>query len=518
VRPPAIGLGELLDRQAERHGDRPFLSFGDGTTFSFAETARNVGRMRGLLADRGIGPNGGVALMLKNSLFSPVAWLGAVSAGAVAVPVNSRLGPDDAGYVIRHSGAGLVVCDAETAPVARAAGLGLDVLEVPAGGHVPDELAAASVRPHREGGLRALANIQYTSGTTGFPKGCLLTHGYWQWMGVASARVLGLGPTKRLLTAQPFSYVDPQWQVVAALQSGAHLVILDGFHPSTFMGDVARWKATTFYCLGVMPTLLLKQPPSPADRDHTLEHVACSGIPPALHRDIERRWGVPWFEVFGMTETGINTAVLPEDRERLVGSGSIGRALEHCEASVADADGRDVAPGERGELRLRGLGFMDGYHDDPEATASFFRDGWANTGDVVRMDADGLITFEGRTKEMIRRGGENVAQVEVEFALRGHPDVLDCAVVPVPDEDLGEEGKAYVVLRPGADVEPLVLRDFLAAKLASFKVPRYYEFRDDLPRTPSERIAKAELEDGPDAWRENTYDAKTGRGTERPRP
>ena len=506
--PLRAGLGDLLDHQANVRPDRPFLSFGDGTTLSFADAAGHAARMRGLLVERGVAGGDRVALMLKNSLFFPLAWLGLVSAGAVAVPVNSRLGPDDARFIIEHSRASLVICDDDTAGVVRSLGGGASVLPVPTAEHLPSELAAATPAPGADTSSRAVANVQYTSGTTGFPKGCVLTHGYWQRMGAVAARLLELGPTKRFLTAQPFSYIDPQWNVVAALHAGAHLVILDGFHPSTFMHEVVLWEATTFYCLGVMPTLLLKQPPSPDDRSHSLEHVACSGIPPELHAEIEGRWGVPWFETFGMTETGINTAVLPEERRRLRGSGSIGRALDHCEAAVVDAEGHDVPPGAIGELRLRGLGLMEGYLDDPEATAAFFRDGWANTGDLVRMDPDGTIYFEGRKKEMIRRGGENVAQVEVEFALRAHPNVLDCAVVAVPDEDLGEEGKAYVVVRPETEASPEALRDFLASKLAAFKVPRYYEFRDDLPRTPSERIAKGQLEDGPETWRRNTYDTK----------
>ncbi|MDQ4006124.1 MAG: AMP-binding protein [Actinomycetota bacterium] len=514
MRPPAIGLGELLERQAARFGDRPFLSFGDGQTFSFAETASHVAKMRGLLGERGVRQGDRVAMMLKNSLFFPVAWLGAVSAGAVAVPVNSRLGPEDGGFIVRHSGASMVTCDEETGQVARAAakasGRDLEVLEMPAGEHLPRVIADATRRDAVAATDRSLANVQYTSGTTGFPKGCLLTHGYWQWMGAAAAELLGLGPEKRILTAQPFSYIDPQWNVVAALQSGAHLVILDGFHPSTFMQDVVRWRVTAFYCLGVMPTLLLKQPPSAGDRDHSLEHVACSAIPPELHRTMEERWGVPWFEVFGMTETGINIAVLPHERDRLVGSGSMGRALDHCEAAVVDEEGRDVPRGELGELRLRGLGFMEGYLDDPEATAAFFRDGWANTGDVVRMNEEGLIFLQGRKKEMIRRGGENIAQAEVEFALRAHPDVLDCAVTSVPDETLGEEGKAYVVMRDGSASDPEALREFLAAKLARFKIPRYYEFREDLPRTPSERIAKGQLEQGRPSWHAQTYDTIAG--------
>jgi len=500
-------LAALLDRQAEAHADRECLSFGDGTTFRYPEVADLVARTRAVLAESGVDAGDRVALMMRNSLFSPVAWLGVVTSGAVAVPVNARYGTEDARYVIEHSGASLVVCDTSTEAVVRSVPGGFDLLVVDEGDHRPKQVEAADPAPPGPCTGETLANVQYTSGTTGFPKGCLLTHGYWQRMGQVAVDLLRLESATRILTAQPFSYIDPMWNVVATLRSGAHLVVLDGFHPSTFMRDVARWRVNVFYCLGVMPTLLLKQPPGPWDRGHALERVGCSAIPPELHAEIEDRWGVPWFEAFGMTETGINIAVTDEEHDELVGSGSIGRALPHCEVSVADEEGRDVAPGEIGEMRIRGLGFMDGYLDDPEATAAFFRDGWANTGDLVSMDERGRITFRGRRKEMIRRGGENISQAEVEFALRSHPDVLDCAVAPVPDGDLGEEGKAYVVMAPGSEADPEALRQHLASKLAPFKVPRYWEFREDLPRTPSERIAKAHLEDGRSSWHEGTFDA-----------
>jgi len=511
--PGQESLAGLLDRQAGANTGRECLSFGDGTTLRYEELADVVARGRGLLAAHGIGPGGRVALMMRNSLFFPTAWLGVTTSAATAVPVNARYGPDDAGYVIEHSGASLVLCDGSTAGVAReVAGRSrrhIAVLEVGTGEHVPDAVRSAEPEPPGPCTARTLANVQYTSGTTGFPKGCLLTHGFWQRMGQVAVDLLGLGPGKRILTAQPFSYIDPPWNVVATLRSGARLVVLDGFHPSTFMRDVARWQVNVFYCLGVMPTLLLKQPAGPGDLEHALERVGCSAIPPELHEEIERRWGVPWFEAFGMSETGINIAVTDQEHDELVGSGSIGRALPHCEVSVVDQEGRDVSPGEVGELRIRGIGFMEGYLDDPEATAAFLRGGWANTGDLVSMDERGRITFRGRRKEMIRRGGENISQAEVEFALRGHPDVLDCAVAPVPDEAMGEEGKAYVVLLEGGSVDPEVLWGYLASRLASFKVPRYWEFRDDLPRTPSERIAKAMLEDGRSSWREATYDARS---------
>jgi carnitine-CoA ligase len=510
VNPLRVDLGTLIDHGAKLHGDRPLLSFQDGTTFTYARFAELVARGRALLVGRGVVPGTRVALMLKNSLFYPTAWLGVTTLGAVAVPVNSRLGPDDAGYVVRHSRAGLLICDSSTAPVARTvAEGGLPVLEVETEDHEPDVLRSAEGRGPAAATMDTLANIQYTSGTTGFPKGCLLTHGYWQRMGAVAADVFALRSEDRILTAQPFSYIDPLWNVVSALQAGAHLVIGDGFHPSTFMQTVAEWKVTVFYCLGVMPSLLMKQPEQAFDKDLALRRVICSAIPPPLHADIEGRWGAPWIEAFGMTETGINIAVPDEDHDALVGSGSIGRALPHCRASVVDEDGVDVRPGEVGELRLQGEGLMEGYLDDLEATEAFFRDGWAHTGDLVEVDDRGFLFFRGRKKEMIRRGGENVSQAEVEYALRSHQDVLDCAVAPVPDEALGEEAKAYVVLIPGRPTDPSALRDFLAGKLASFKVPRYWQFRDDLPRTPSERIAKGRLEPDGD-WRAGTYDVRVG--------
>jgi carnitine-CoA ligase len=512
-------LGALVERRAREHGRSVALSFGDGASITYEDLDDRVARMRSVLGYRHVQPGGRVALMLKNSLFYPVAWLGVVSAGAAAVPVNSRLEADDAGYVIGHSGAALVVCDSSTAPVARRVAEPLDppveVLEVPAGEHAPDLLSRAEARPPGPETSRGLANVQYTSGTTGFPKGCLLTHGYWQRMGAVAREMLHLSRGTRILTAQPFSYIDPMWNVVATLQAGGHLVILDGFHPSTFMRDVARWDVETFYCLGVMPSLLLKQQPGPWDRDHVLRLVVCSAIPPGLHRAVEERWSVPWIEAFGMTETGINISVPLAEHDELVGTGCIGRPLPHCEASVVDESGEELPPGRVGELRLRGLGLMEGYLDDPQATARFFRNGWANTGDLAYTDEEGRVYFRGRLKEFVRRGGENISQAEVEFALRSNGDVLDCAVAPVPDDLMGEEAKAYVVLLPGRRKEPETLRAYLGARLASFKVPRYYQFREDLPRTPSERIAKPLLERGRPSWRVDTYDAREGRWLDR---
>ena len=494
--PRVEDLKTLIERQSDAYGDKTFMTFSDGGRMSFRQFASRVAGFRSHVLDLGIERGARVALMLKNSLFYPVAWLGAISAGAVAVPVNSRLGETDARYILEDSGAVALVVDDSTQDVASAASPASIRATVSARtGDPMEEFESKQTSPGPELHAGDIANIQYTSGTTGFPKGCLLTHRFWQRMGATAVEAMHITDLDTLLTSQSHSYIDPQWNVIAALRSGAHLVLLDGFHPTTFMKEIARFEVTIFYCLGVMPTLLLKQPYADHDTDNALKRVFCSAIPVDQHAEIERRWGVPWIEVFGMTETGVNTGVPLEHGERFVGSGSIGRTMWHVEAAVIDENDRELPPGRIGELALKGLGFMNGYHNNPDATAEFFRNGWAHTGDLVEKDAEGYLYYRGRRKEMIRRAGENISPLEIETALSSHPDVVECAVAPVPDTDLGEEIKAYVVARREG-IEPRELADYLGHRLARFKVPRFWEFRASLPHTSSEKIAKADLEKG----------------------
>ena len=255
-----------------------------------------------------------------------------------------------------------------------------------------------------------------------------------------------------------------------------------------------------------MPVLMLTTPADPRDRDHRVRVIQCSAIPPARHAELEDRWGVPWYEVFGMTETGGDIHVTDVEHDALRGSGAIGVAKPGREVRIVDADERDVADGDIGELLLRGPGMMSGYDDEPEATAQVFRGGWLHTGDLARRDPSGVITLVGRLKEVVRRSGENIAAREVEDTLLAHPAVRMAAVVAVPDDVRGEEAKAYLVLTDDRDARQAAdeLHAFCLEHIARFKVPRYWEVRDDLPRTPSERIAKPELVPGP------TWDAESG--------
>lgn len=491
-------MGGLLDRAARRWPERRALTFpAEQTTLTYAELADQVDLAAAALAGLGAGPGVRVGVMMANRLEYPVTWLACARLQAVMVPINVNYRRLDAGYVLGHSGAALVVTDTARLPLLR---------ELRDRGEGPTQLldVDADPWPAVDGapslvavGAEDLLNVQYTSGSTGRPKGCLLSHTYWLTM--ARKNVLETPLVRAddvLLTAAPFSYMDPQWNAASAMAVGAEVVVLDRFHPSTFWQSVRDHGVTFFYCLGVMPTLMMKTDPHPADRDHRVRLITCSGIPVGLHAALEERFGAPWLETYGMTEIGNGAAVTPAEHDACLGSGSIGRATSARELRVVDEAGAPVPRGHVGELVVRGVGLLDGYLDDPDATARAFRDGWFRTGDLARMDADGLVYLAGRAKDMIRRSGENISPLEIEDAIRSHPAVRLAACVGVPDPMRGEEVKVYVVLREDAAGARLLERDLAehcGRLLAYFKVPRYWTSRPALPLTPSAKVAKAEL-------------------------
>ena len=457
-------LVSVLHTAATRWPDRVAWTFDPGRRLTFAELDDLTSGYAQALRESGVTAGDRVAVLLRNQPEFPLFWLTLAKLGAVMVPVNAKYRTVDAEYVLRSAGVAAVVSAEEFRPLL--AEVGAPVV------HYVETLRPKPGFVQQPVNATDPVNIQYTSGTTGSPKGCVLSHEYWLRLAHNLVETFPrITAEDVMLTAQPFHYIDPQWNVVVALLAGAELVVLDAFHPSSFWAKVREHGVTWFYCLGAMPTLLLRMPPDPADRDHKVRVVQCSAIPPLLHAELERRWGVGWHEAFGMTETGADIMVTDEDHDELVGSGCLGRPLPHREAKVVD-----------GELWLRGPGMMDGYLGEPDV----FVDGWFRTGDLARMDDHGRVYHLGRRKDMIRRGGENIAAHEVEEVLMSHPAVTLAAVVGVPDEIRGEEVKAFVV---GA-VPETELADYCAQRLAKFKVPRYWEFRDDLPRTPSERVAK----------------------------
>lgn len=515
-------LADLTARAARLWPDAPGLHFDEtGETLSFAEIEARSNKVAHALIALGIEPGERVALMLRNRWEFPVCALGITKAGAAMVPMNVGYRTVDADYILGHSEARAVIAADEFLPLLTALSdedHGHRHLISADGGAEPSLATLLKDVPDTPPGValtpETWTNIQYTSGTTGHPKGCIIPHGYWLGM---ARKILNdlcpLGPGDTMLTAQPFYYIDPQWNVMTALLSGARLVVLDGFHPSTLWRRIRDYEATFFYCLGAMPTLLLKMPPDPDDRKHNLKVVTASAIPPSQHAALEERFGIPWLETFGMTETGADICVRMADHDALVGTGCLGTPMTYREADVFGEDDAPLPPGEVGELVLRGPWMMEGYFKNPEATAEIFRGGWLHTGDLARKDEAGRFYYVGRKKEMIRRAGENIAAVEVEEVIANHPAVQSAACIPVPDEIREEEVKAYVVLQPGQTKEtatPGMLSEWCADRLAAFKVPRYWAYIDALPRTPSERVAKGKLVEAQEDLRTDAYDRVDG--------
>lgn len=467
-------LVSMLVWAEERWPDRTAWTFvaadGSERTLTFRAVGDQSARLAQALRERGVAAGDRVAVMLDNQPELPLLWLALARLGAAMVPLNVRYRTADAQHLLDDAGVRLAVTSPSYAGLLGGLSPAPEVVLVDA--LVPEE---GLVQGPVEAG--STVNVQYTSGTTGRPKGCLLSHRYWTTLATSLVEEFPrITAEDVMLTAQPFFYLDPMWNVATALMAGAHLVALDGFHPSTFWEQVRRHDVTYFYCLAAMPTLLLKMPASDADRDHRVRAVQCSAIPPALHAELEERWGVPWFEAFGMTETGADLRVTPEDHDELVGSGCLGRPAGH----------REVRLDDDGQMWLRGPGMMDGYLGHP----SPFVDGWFPTGDLARRDDEGRLYLVGRLKDMIRRSGENIAAREVEEVLLAHPAVRLAAVVGVPDEIRGEEVKAYVVA-PRSSAEELTA--WAQERLAAFKVPSVWEFRDDLPLTASHRVEKSRL-------------------------
>jgi acyl-CoA synthetase (AMP-forming)/AMP-acid ligase II len=506
-------VGELVGDAAGRFAGREFLRFPAGP-MTFAEAHARSNRLAHLLIAHGVRPGDRVAIMMGNVADWPVSWFAVLKASAIAVPVNARYRESDLAYVLADSGAVLVLTAAEQAGLVRAVAARADaVREVRTLAELGAELAEApaadlAVAPGQSG----IASFQYTSGTTGFPKACLLSHGYWLRTGWLTAIEAELRSGDVMLMAQAFSYMDPQWASLMCLMGGRPLVVLPRFSASGFWDSVREHGVTLTYLLGAMPALLYQRPPSALDRQSEMRLVLCSGIIPQLHRRFEDRWGAPWRELYGSTESGLDLAVPPAAAET-VGTGAMGRPPPGKEVRIADADGRTLPDGETGQIVIRGEPMMRGYWNHPEATERAFRGGWYHSGDLGYRDAAGWIHHAGRLKDMIRRGGENIAAAEVENVLALHPAVAAAALVPVPDQLFGELPKAFIQLRAGHEASTQTaasLAEHVRARLARFKVPAYLEFVASFPMTPSARIEKRKLTEPGRDQRAGAFDVAAG--------
>ncbi len=497
---PARPLLCILPETAEAYGITP-------GEITYAEAGAQVDA----LATSYAGLEGRVGLMLDNRPSFFWHWLALNACGLSVVPLNPDLRPAELDYLVAHSGlTHAVVAPPHRAKMEAAAARAPHPVTVmpgldPGPHGVGSAPPAAADRHQREAGGATECALLYTSGTTGKPKGCVLSNDYFlragQWYldagGLAAIRT----GADRLITPLPMVHMNAMaFSTMAMLLSGGCVVPLDRFHPSTWWDSVRSSRATIVHYLGVMPSMLLGAPPDTADRDHAVRFGFGAGVDRRHHAVFEQRFGFPLLEAWAMTETGAGACIIANHEPRRVGTSCFGRAAPDTALRIVDEAGADVSDGTPGELLVRAAGpnprtgFFTEYLHDPAATAEAWAGGWFHTGDVVQREPGGDLLFVDRRKNVIRRSGENISAVEVESVLRRHPAVAEIAVAPTPDPVRGEEVLACIV--PRLPASQVLADDIVAAALADlsyFKVPGWVAFVEALPLTATNKVQRGEL-------------------------
>lgn len=520
VEPLPRNLLALLASATAATPDRVALHFIEtGTELTYAELLSDVRRLANGLSAAGVVHGSHVAVMLPNVREMPITWLALAALGAVMVPINVRYTEHELEYLLTDSRASHLVIHQGFAGLLEGISARVPGLTVIAVGDTRSDgllfwqdLVDDSpdvFRPVAEPDIDDLLSIQYTSGTTGWPKGCMLTQRYWLTCAKAYSASDGL-TYRRIMSSNPFFYMTPQWLMLMAFFQNATLYVAPYLSLSRFTEWLRRFEIE--FCW--FPTDIVAQvPPHPEDAELRLIRGNLAVHRADLHAETERRFGFRARAAFGMTEIGCGLT-MPIEASEMVGSGSCGIAGPFRQARIADAEGRTVPPGESGELLIRGPGMLVGYYNRPEATAAAFHGDWFRTGDLAVQDTDGFVTIQGRIKEMIRRAGENISATEVEAALLAIPGVAEAAALPVPDALRGEEVKAYLVLEEGKTAEEVPPETIIAdcsRRLASFKVPRFIEYRSaPLPRSTSGKVKKPDLVAEKEDLRQGAWDRITG--------
>jgi crotonobetaine/carnitine-CoA ligase len=490
-------VGKVLAAQARLRGDKPFLQFEDGPPQTYSAVDAMANRVARGLAKIGIRQGDHVGVFLPNRLEHCYLWFGINRLGAVHVAINAAYRGRFLSHVLKNAGCKIVVCDSALRPR-------LDEIldELPHPPQVFDSLTPllddSALPVDVEVSYRDVATIMYTSGTTGPSKGVLMPHAHDYLFGLGVVENLGLTQDDIYYVCMPLFHANALFlQVYATLIAGGRAVVVPRFSASNWIDDIRRYQCTITNTLGVMTEFILKQPARPQDADNALRVVLAVPAPASLVPTFRARFGCEMLEAYGMTEVNI-PLYFPFDAPPR--EGSCGKVYDrYFEAHVVDPDtDEELPPGMIGEIVVRPrepFAFSLGYHAMPEQTVEAWRNFWFHTGDAGRRDADGYFYFVDRIKDCIRRRGENISSYEIESVLMAHPAVAEAAAIAVKSEIAGgeDEVKVCLVLKPRVQVTFEALADYCTSRMPAFAVPRYFEFLDKLPRTPTEKIQKALL-------------------------
>ena len=492
-----VALSAAVDYHARVSPDHIALIHGRERV-GYAALAERLRAAAGLLAARGIAKGDVVALLMKNSAAFIELALAASHIGAVLLPINFRLAAEEVGYILEHAGAKLLFVDEE---LLASAGSFAAKVSVDAAAQSDSRLLAQGTQPLTRGadlGSGDLFRLMYTSGTTDRPKG--VTHSYenYYWKCLDHIVTLGLSASDRLLFVGPLYHVGAfDLPGLALLLAGGTLCVLRDFEPDAALELIQTERISGVWMAPVMLNRLLAVPGRERYDLSSLRWVIGGGerTPEERIREFSSlfRHG-RYIDAYGLTESCSGDTFMQAGME-IEKIGSTGRAVPHVGIQIRDDAGRVLAPGEAGEICLRGPKITKGYWRDPQKTAASFFGDWFRTGDIGHLDQDGFLFLTDRKKDMIISGGENVASSEVERVIYRLAQVSEAAVVGLPDAQWGERVVAVIVLKAGAQLAPEELQRHCREHLAGFKVPRQLFLRESLPRNPSGKVLKRVLRD-----------------------
>ncbi len=505
-------VADLFTAAAKLYPNRPFLNVLTETAeiynigageISYSTLQTDIIAKTKDYAEAGYGPGHRVGILLENRPSVFVHWLALNALGASMVPINPELRAAELEYLISHSEMVLAISLEKRQDELRSAGpSGFKVIGD--GDPIPNVAQNAdkeSVSHESE------AALLYTSGTTGLPKGCVLTNEYFLNCGQWYLECGGLCELnhdgERMITPLPLFHMNAlACSAMVMMAVGGCVSFIDRFHPRSWWDSVRQSRASIIHYLGVMPAMLIGTEPSSVDKNHAVRFGFGAGVDGSLHAPFEERFGFPLVEAWAMTETGGGGAIIASKSPRHVGTHCFGAPGDAMQVRLIDDDGAVVDVGTQGELLVRSthknprFGFFHRYLKNPEATAEAWQGDWFHTGDIVRQNPDGTYVFVDRKKNVIRRSGENIAAVEVENALIGHENIDAIAIASTPDPVRGDEVFALVVVKNKPNDLKTLAEDILTyslSRLAYYKAPGYIAFVESLPLTSTNKVKRGDL-------------------------
>lgn len=501
-------LRKVLEQKARIHPDKTFLISEDdnekSTSYTYAEFDCIVNQLSNGLTSLGVRKGDKVNLHLTNCPEFLFSMFAIAKLGAVMVPTNPLSPPAELSYPVRHSDSVVSITQPDLLSGVLSIMDSCPKLDhVVVTGPKDTELAATNFTDLIEDQYSDLetitldpldeAAILYTSGTTSRPKGVLVTHGNYVYLSEVVSKTMRLGPDDRQFITLPLFHANAQYySFMTALNVGASVALMPRFSASRFMDQARRYNCTVTSLFAAPIRMILAQPRKRSDRDNILRLVIfAQNVTEAQLGEWDDRFGAPMMQIYGMTETMGQPLVNPLDYDRdnmTIGMPSLG-----YECKVVDEDGNEVEEGVSGELLVKGkpgATIMKGYFKDSDTTKKTIRNGWLWTGDMVRVDPDGYFRFVDRSKDMIKRAGENIAAGEVEAVIKQHSAVADAVVIGVTDSMRDESVKAFVILKAESKATEIEIIEYCKARLSKFRVPEFVEFRNDFPRTSVGKIQK----------------------------